>query len=399
VTTLIHSARVVSGGTATPSAWVLFDGGVIAARGVGATEMPAADEIVDAHGQVLTPGFVDIHCHGAGGAAYDEGPDAISVGRDVHLAHGTTSSLISLVAASVDDLALRVSAIADLAARDPRILGVHLEGPFLDVGHKGAHRAELLRAPDAASVDRLLEAGRGAIRQITLAPELPGADAAIRRFVDAGVAVALGHTNADHTTAQRAFDAGATLVTHAFNAMRGIHHRAPGPVVAALRDERVVLELIADGVHVDLDLLAVVFAAAPGRVALVTDAMAAAGSSDGCYDLGGLEVIVSDGVARLSGDGAIAGSTLTQDAALRRVVAAGVTLETAIDALTATPARIIGRADLGHLDVGSRADAVLLDAELRVQQVWAGGVRAAQGREKDGEAVASPMQRPHPPGA
>lgn len=397
MSTLIHSARVVSDGTTTPDAWVLFDGGIIAARGVGATEMPAADQIVDAHGQVLAPGFVDIHCHGAGGAAYDEGPDAIAAGRDVHLAHGTTSSLISLVTASVDDLTRRVSAVADLAARDPRILGAHLEGPFLDVGHKGAHRGELLRAPDAASVDRLLEAGRGAIRQITLAPELPGADAAIRRFVDAGVTVAVGHTDADHAVTQRAFDAGATLVTHAFNAMRGIHHRTPGPVVAALRDERVVLELIADGVHVDLDLIAVVFAAAPGRVALVTDAMAAAGSSDGCYDLGGLEVTVSDGVARLSGDGAIAGSTLTQDSALRRVVGAGVPLETAIEALTAIPARAIGRADLGHLDVGSPADAVLLDAELRVSQVWAGGILTA--REKDGEAVASPMPRPHPPGA
>jgi N-acetylglucosamine-6-phosphate deacetylase len=135
VSTLIHSARVVSDGTTTPDAWVLFDGGVITARGLGATEMPAADQIVDAHGQVLAPGFVDIHCHGAGGAAYDEGPDAIAAGRDVHLAHGTTSSLISLVTASVDDLARRVSAVADLAARDPRILGAHLEGPFLDVGH------------------------------------------------------------------------------------------------------------------------------------------------------------------------------------------------------------------------------------------------------------------------
>jgi len=375
MSTLVHSVRVLGAGShdsTAPDAWALFDGGRVAALGIGG-QRPAADEVVDGTGGFLAPGFVDIHGHGGGGASYDDGPESVRIGRELHGAHGTTRAVLSLVTASVDDLAARAAMVADLCEADDTILGSHLEGPFLDVGHKGAHTESLLRAPDAASVDRLLEAGRGTIRQVTLAPELPGADDAIARFVAAGVAVAVGHTDADADVARRAFDAGATLLTHAFNAMRGIHHRSPGPVIAAMRDPRVTLEVIADGVHVDLDLIATLFAAAGDRIALVTDAMAAAGAHDGCYDLGGLAVRVEDGVARLEQGGAIAGSTLTQDEAVRRAVHAGVPVETAVAAATRVPARAIGRDDLGRLDVGATADAVLLDAELQVRRVWTAG--------------------------
>lgn len=372
MSTLVHSVRLVDDGRVTEDAWILFDGGRVAARGAGGAR-PDADEHVDGGNGCLTPGFVDIHGHGGGGASYDDGPDAIRAARALHLSHGTTRAVVSLVTAPLDDLVSRAAMVADLVEQDDTILGSHLEGPFLDPGHKGAHTAALLRAPDAASISRLLEAGRGTIRQLTLAPELPGAMDAIARLAGAGVAVAIGHTDADAAVARRAFDAGATVLTHAFNAMRGIHHRAPGPVVAALRDARVTVELIADGVHVDLDVVATAFAAAGDRIALVTDAMAAAGSTDGRYELGGLAVTVEGGIARLAEDGAIAGSTLTQDEALRRVVAAGVGLGAAVMALTATPARAVGRPDLGHLGIGAVADAVLLDDELRVRQVWVGG--------------------------
>ncbi|KQZ83044.1 N-acetylglucosamine-6-phosphate deacetylase [Microbacterium sp. Root166] len=372
MSTLVHSVRLVDDGRITDDAWVLFDGGRVAARGTGA-ERPDADEIVDGGDGCLTPGFIDIHGHGGAGASYDDGPAAIAQGRALHRSHGTTRAVISLVTASIEDLAARAAMVADIAEADPTILGSHLEGPFLDPGHKGAHTESLLRAPDAAAVTALLAAGRGTIRQITLAPELPGAHEAIASLVAEGVAVAIGHTDADAPAAQRAIEAGATILTHAFNAMPGIHHRSPGPVVAALRDDRVTLELIADGVHVDLQLIAVAFAAAPGRIALVTDAMAAAGAGDGRYELGGLEVTVEAGVARLAGGGSIAGSTLTQDDALRRVVAAGVPLAQAVHAVTAAPARAIGRADLGSLGIGAIADAVLLDAALEVQRVWIAG--------------------------
>lgn len=375
--TVIHSARLVDDGEVTDDAWVAFADGVVLRAGTGDEwrALPAGDAI-DAAGAYLTPGFVDIHGHGGGGGTYEHGLDAIAAARAVHLARGTTRAVLSLVTASIDDLAAQVGMIADLSERDATILGSHLEGPFLDPGHKGAHTESLLRAPDEAAVARLVEAGRGTVRQVTLAPELPGGLAATAQFVAAGVAVAVGHTNATEAEASAAFDAGATLLTHAFNAMPGIHHRAPGPVVAAMRDERVTLELIADGIHVHPDVIALAFAGAPGRIALITDAMGAAGEPDGAYELGGLAVTVTDGVARLDEGGAIAGSTATQDAALRLVVAGGLPLADAVAALTSVPARAIGLAGrYGSLRPGAAADAVLLDDALQVAGVWVDGAR------------------------
>ena len=377
MTTVIHSARLVDDGEVTDDAWVAFADGVVLHAGTGDEwrALPAGDAI-DATGAYLTPGFVDIHGHGGGGGTYEHGLDAIAAARAVHLARGTTRAVLSLVTASIDDLAAQVGMIADLSERDATILGTHLEGPFLDPGHKGAHTESLLRAPDEAAVARLVEAGRGTVRQVTLAPELPGGLAATAQFVAAGVAVAVGHTNATEAEASAAFDAGATLLTHAFNAMPGIHHRAPGPVVAAMRDERVTLELIADGIHVHPDVIALAFAGAPGRIALITDAMGAAGEPDGAYELGGLAVTVTDGVARLDEGGAIAGSTATQDAALRLVVAGGLPLADAVAALTSVPARAIGLAGrYGSLRPGAAADAVLLDDALQVAGVWVDGAR------------------------
>ena len=377
MTTVIHSVRLVDDGRVTPDAWVAFADGVVLRTGTGDEwrALPAGDAI-DAAGAYLTPGFVDIHGHGGAGASFDDGVEAIRTARALHRAHGTTRAVLSLVTASIDDLEERVAIVADLAERDATILGSHLEGPFLDVAHKGAHTEGLLRAPDASSVARLIDAGRGTVRQVTLAPELPGGLEATAQFVAGGIAVAVGHTDATAAQASAAFDAGATLLTHAFNAMPGIHHRAPGPVLAAMRDERVTLELIADGVHVHPDVIALAFAGAPGRIALITDAMAAAGAPDGHYELGGLPVTVSAGTARLDANGAIAGSTLTQDAALRLVVAGGLPLPDAVAALTAVPAHAVGVAGrFGSLHPGAAADAVLLDAELAVVAVWVDGAR------------------------
>lgn len=380
MTTVIHSVRLIDGGTVTEDGWVAFQDGVVLRTGTGdewrALAPGDTGVAFDGEGAFLAPGFVDIHGHGGGGAAFDDGADAIRTARALHRAHGTTRAVLSLVTASVDDLADRVAVIAELAEADPTILGSHLEGPFLDPGHKGAHTESLLRAPDAAAIARLVDAGRGTVRQVTLAPELPGGLDAVSQFVAAGVAVAVGHTDATEDDAFAAFDAGATILTHAFNAMPGIHHRAPGPVVAALRDHRVTLEIIADGVHVHPDVVALAFAQAPGRIALITDAMAAAGAADGHYELGGLAVTVTDGTARLDADGAIAGSTLTQDAALREAVAAGIPLAAAVGALTAVPARAVGVDDrFGSFAVGRAADAVLLDDALTVRAVWVDGIR------------------------
>ncbi|MDQ1131293.1 N-acetylglucosamine-6-phosphate deacetylase [Microbacterium sp. SORGH_AS_0888] len=405
---LVHGVRLVSDGDESPDAWVLLRDGVVAARGTGegwrahagrtepsvpphrdagAADAPPHDpdapphgpdagappEVVDAvavagRGAVLTPGFVDLHTHGGGGFAHEDGAAAIRGARAFHRAHGTTRAVISLVTAPVEVLAARVREVAALTGGD--VLGSHLEGPFLDPGHRGAHDPALLRTPEAGALETLLAAGEGTVRQVTLAPELPGGLDAVRRVVAAGAVAAVGHTAAGWEATSAAFDAGARLLTHAFNAMPPLHHRLPGPVGAALARPDVVLEAIADGVHLHPAVVRMLMDAAPGRIALVTDAMAAAGAPDGAYRLGSLDVLVEGGVARLAGRDTIAGSTLTQDAALRLAVAAGTTLPQAVAAVTSTPASVLGRPDLGSLRVGAAGDAVLLTPSLEVVRVW-----------------------------
>jgi len=371
-TTLLEGARRIDA-DGVVDGWVLLDGDTVAATGTG--RPPRADEVVDVAGRWLAPGFVDLHVHGGGGHAVEDGPASAAAALAAHRSHGTTRSLVSLVSAPLEVLEEQLAGVAALAAQDPCVLGAHLEGPFLAPSRRGAHDARALREPSPAAVRRLLDASAGALRQVTLAPELPGALDAVEALVDAGVTVAVGHTAADLALAGRAFDAGARLLTHAFNAMPGIHHRDPGPVVAALADERVVLEVVLDGHHVHPAVAGLLFAAAPGRVALVSDAMAAAGSGDGRYRLGGLDVAVRDGVAVVEGTTTIAGSTLTLDAALRTAVTVvGLDPVAAVTALTATPARALGlEARLGRLAPGFAADAVVLDEDWTVQAVWADG--------------------------
>lgn len=373
--TLVRSARVVDAAGSTTDGWVLVVGDRIHAVGSG-TEVPAAssvDEVVDLGDAVLTPGFIDLHGHGGGGAAHED--DSFASALAVHRAHGTTRSVLSLVANPVPALAASLAHVRAVMADDPLVLGVHLEGPFLSPHNKGAHNASFLVDPSPDAVSALLDAGAGVLRQVTIAPELPGALAAVERFVAAGVTVAVGHTVCSYDQARAAFDAGATLLTHAFNAMPGIHHRAPGPIPAAVADDRVTLELILDGVHVHPSVASLLLEAAPGRVALITDAMGAAGAADGSYTLGSLAVTVSDGVALVAGTDTIAGSTLTQDAALRNAVTlAGLPLHEAVAALTTVPATVLGLgARLGRLAPGYAADLVALSPDLEVRRVWGAG--------------------------
>jgi N-acetylglucosamine-6-phosphate deacetylase len=331
---------------------------------------------VDVGGAWLTPGFIDLHSHGGGGFSYTDGFEGVLGGLAVHRAHGTTRSVISLVSNPIAALEASLAAIADVCASDPLVLGSHLEGPYLSPDRAGAHDPGSLRDPQPAELDRLLDAARGTLRQLTIAPELPNAFELIQILVENEVVVAVGHTDADYDLAKRAFDLGARLLTHAFNAMPGIGHRAPGPVVAALGDERITLELILDGEHVHPDVAALAFASAPSRIALVTDAMAGAGASDGAYQLGSLEVEVSGGVAHLAGTNSLAGSTLTQDRALSLAIERlGLAPAEAIAAITLTPARVLGLDHLhGLLAPGFRADAVQLDTHWRVEHVWANGL-------------------------
>ena len=376
---LVHSARKVDADGLVDDFWFRSEGGTIAETGTGTGWHAAARQSgyvpIDAHGHWLTPGFIDLHCHGGGGHPYDDGIDEMRAALATHRAHGTTRSLISHVANPLASLRESLGIVAELTASDPLVLGSHLEGPFLAPERRGAHDARFLREPEPGVVEELLGAARGTLRTATIAPELPNALESIGVLTEAGVVVGVGHTAADYTQAARAFEVGARLLTHAFNAMAGIHHRAPGPVMAAIENRDVTLELILDGLHVHPPVAGLLFREAPGRVALVTDAMAAAGATDGDYRLGDLNVTVHDGLAVLSGTHTIAGSTLTQDAALRNAVTlVGVDPVEAVAALTRTPAHVLGEDHrLGRLHTGYVADAVLLDHEWRVRSVIADG--------------------------
>lgn len=377
MSTLLAAAQVVTPARVLAPGWLLVDGDRIA--GIGEGE-PAGPAHVDLQVTTVAPGFVDMHVHGGGGASFDTGSaEAAAVVAATHLAHGTTSMMASLV---TDSHAAMVASVRELShlVVDGLLAGVHLEGPWLSPRRSGAHRPGSLADPDPAAVEGLLEAGDGAVRMVTLAPELPGGIDAVRRIAGAGVVAAIGHTDASYDVAREALDAGARVGTHLFNAMRGLHHRAPGPV-GALLEAPVDVEVIADGVHLHPAVLRTVFAAKPGRCVLVTDAMAAAGADDGGYRLGPMEIEVRDGVARLAGhdgDGPIAGSTLTMDAALRYAVReAGVPLLEAVHAASTAPARALGLTGTGALEVGARADLVALDDDLRVTRVMRAGAWVA----------------------
>ncbi len=372
---LIEGAIVVDEGAEQADGWVLFEHGRVAARGRGKPPtVPAGTRRVDGRDRILTPGLVDIHAHGALGATYDDADeDAVDDAVRFHLQHGVTAQMLSLVSAPLPQLIARLHALRAVVRRRDEVLGVHLEGPWLSPGHRGAHALEHLAEPGPKDVDRLLAAADGVLRMITIAPELPGAPEAIARLSRAGVIVAVGHTSADHDVARAAFAAGATVLTHGFNGMLGWHHRTPGPVAAAAAGGAII-EAIADGAHLHPATLRLLQAVAPHRIALVSDATAATGCADGAFQLGGLTVDVVRGVARLRHGGSIAGSTIALDTALRFAVReAGWPLPIAVAAATEVPAAAVGRPDLGSLRPGSRADAVLFDRLLRVRAVWSAG--------------------------
>lgn len=388
--TVIAAGAVVLDGQVRRPGWLRTTGPDIADSGPGSPPGPADLELPEA---LIVPGFVDMHCHGGAGGSYPPDPAAPATGIDTdtvgtvaafHRRHGTTSTLASLVTAAPDVLLDAVRTLAE-ATRAGVIAGIHLEGPWLSTARCGAHDPHQLRHPDPVEIDALLTVGGGAIRMVTLAPELPGALDAVRRFVDAGVVVAVGHTDASYEQTRAAIEAGASVATHLFNAMRPVHQREPGPAVALLEDPRVTVELIADGVHVHPALIRqVIDAAGPHRVALVTDAMAAAGCADGRYRLGRQDVEVIAGVARLSGTSTIAGSTATMDQLFRAAIEHSrlgfdAAVAAAVQLTATTPARAVRLGDVGSLRAGCRADLVVLNRSLQVTDVMANGRWQAAG--------------------
>ncbi|BBY90683.1 N-acetylglucosamine-6-phosphate deacetylase [Mycobacterium gallinarum] len=365
---LLTADTLLTGRELLRPGWIDVSDARVGAVGAGTPPRPADRDL----GAVtVVPGFVDTHVHGGGGTNFSAALRTdTATAVDFHRRHGTTTLVASLVTAGPDDLLRQVTGLA-ADVRDGLLDGIHLEGPWLSTVRCGAHQPALMRDPDPEEIDRVLKAAAGTIRMITIAPEREGARAAIERIVDAGVVAAVGHTDATYDQTRAAIEAGATVATHLFNAMRPINTREAGPVIALLEDPRVTVELITDGVHVDPALYRhVSHSAGPDRVSLITDAISAAGMSDGAYQLGPLEVDVVDGVARVSGTPTIAGSTATMDHQFRFAVQhSGLgrdeALMAAVRQASINPTRALGLPDSG-LVARASADLVVLDADLMV---------------------------------
>ena len=319
---------------------------------------------------IAVPGFVDLQVNGFGGVDFLEA-DAEGYRRagEALLETGVTGYLPTLITTPEDELVAAMREIP-IVAEGPRILGIHLEGPFLSQRRLGTHPASARRDPDLGLLERLLAAGP--VRMMTLAPELPGSDGLIEELHARGVTVSCGHSDATSEQANAAFDNGIRTVTHLFNAMRPFEHREPGIAGAALARDDVIVQIINDGVHLAPDTVRLVWHAAAGRVALVTDAMAGAGVPDGPYSLGSLEVVVRDGAVR-GPNGVLAGSVLTMIDAVRNLHALGVGLADAVGAATSVPAAVLGLPTIGRLDVDLPADILVLNDGLEIESVFVGG--------------------------
>lgn len=374
-------ARVVTPREIHDPGWVAVSEGRIVSVGRGAAPAHVRGDRIDLGGCYLLPGFIDLHMHGGAGAQVTTtDPDELLRAVEFHRAHGTTRTLVSLVSDQLDFMVSCVESITEVvrgSSAAGTVAGIHLEGPFLDIEKRGCHHSDHVIPPSTPGMRRLLAAGDGLVRVVTLAPELPGADELVHEVLAAGAIPAVGHTRATYEQATAAFDSGARIATHLFNAMPSLHHREPGAAGAALAHDGVVCELISDGLHLHDALVRIaVNTTGPERIALVTDATPAAGMVDGQFRLGPVTVVAGDGGVRLT-DGTLAGSTLTMDAAVRNTVRQShLSIGQAAIAAAATPARLLGIFDrTGSIEAGKDADLVVLDPRLEVRAVYVGGAR------------------------
>jgi len=360
--TLVHP----DSGTLARGDLAVEDGRIVPPRGDAGT-------VIDTRGLYVAPGFIDLQVNGGVGHNFeDASPAGIARIADFYVSRGTTGLLPTTVTAPIARIREAIERVR--LASHPAILGMHIEGPFISSERKGAHNPEYILPPSRERFDELVAGYAGFIKVVTLAPELPGADELLAGILSIGAIPSLGHSDATYEQALAAIGRGVRLFTHTFNAMREFHHRAPGAVGAAL-DSDAYVELICDGVHVHpAGVRLVAKAKGYNRICLVTDAVSAAGLSDGTYTLGGLPVSVRDGVARLP-DGTLAGSTLTMDQAVKNFMEfTGCSLPEAVRCATLNPARLLGIDDRkGSLEVGKDADLVIFDEDFNVHYTILGG--------------------------
>jgi N-acetylglucosamine-6-phosphate deacetylase len=376
---LISAPRLITAAAGSPilaPGYVAMAGGVVTAVGQGAP--PRTPDVALPDG-VLLPGFVDLQVNGYFGEEFlTSGADGWARVTTRLPQTGTTAFLPTFVTAPPGVLTAGLRAASALIPALPagaRVLGVHVEGPFISPAWKGAHNEAWITEPTAGAVAELLDAGRGVLRLVTLAPERRGGMAAVAALAEAGVLVSVGHSGATARQVAEAADHGARMVTHLFNAQRPMHHREPGVVGQALTDQRFTSGLIADMHHVSPQVCVLAFHAAPGRICAVTDAAACAGMPPGSYKLGGepIELPPGEGEPPVRVDGTLAGSGLRMDAAVANLVAAGIGLAEAVWAATRVPADLIGRPDLGRIAPGAAADLAWLGDSMRTRATWIGG--------------------------
>lgn len=377
----IDGGYIVCGASSpVPSRLVIDEGKIIALGSRDAVAIPSGTEIIDAFGRRVLAGFIDIHCHGGGGASFmDATPEAFATICRHAAKHGITRLLATVDSAPMDVMTHAVEELAryESVPDGARLAGIHVEGPYLAGSRAGAQPGDHFRLPVIDEIGRLFDASQGKLKQMTIAPELPGAMAIIEHLGEIGVMASLGHSNADYTTALRAVAHGATLSTHVFSSMPPLHHRELSVTTVALTDDRVVAELITDGVHVHPAMVRMlVRCKQPWRVALVSNAIFAAGLPDGIYEKDGRNIVVRRGLAQI-GDlgGPLAGGTVGMDRAFANLLQyADITLHEASMMASVVPARVLRiEQTAGRIAVRSDADLVLLDHDGTAWMTIVGG--------------------------
>lgn len=360
---IIYAKSAVISGALRENIWLEVEYGHIISINYG--KPPRVDNEVDG---ILIPGFVDIHCHGGGGFYFsDLNSLGIEQAINTHLSRGTTTLFASLVTAPLDVMKAQIRRLVPFV-EEKRLGGIHLEGPYLAPTRCGAHDPKLLREPKVEELSELLDVGQGHIKMVTIAPEVKGAIESIRYLVESSVTVAIGHSDADFNVALQGVEAGARVVTHFPNAVSKLDDEGHTLADLAMSESRLTLEMIMDGHHVNDEIARRIYNANSERIALVTDAMCAAGSNDGHYLIGQLPVTVKNSIARLDSNGALAGSTLTMDVAFFNAQSRmGTTIEQAVAVTSTIPARTLGLHEHGEIAVGMKAD--LLEVNLVTKQV------------------------------
>ena len=376
---LVRAGTVVTPAGLQPETDVRVDDGVITRVDRALSDSNA--EVIDARGLLVAPGFIDVHIHGAGGAMCEAGdPDQIETISRTLVRFGTTGFLATIATLALAPLRAAVEAVATTVGHEPgaRILGIHLEGPYLNPGRAGAQAVAWMRAPSIEEFDALQGLSGGLIKLVTIAPEIDGALPFIREVRARGVVVSAGHSNATEAEMELAVQAGVSHVTHLFNAMRELHHREPGIAGVALTDDRLSVELICDGHHLSEHAVDLALRCKPAqRVVLASDAVGALGLPDGDYEMFGVRCVVANGAVRLRAGGQLAGSCLTLDRAVRNIHGwkARLPLDDLLHMGSWNPARALQLDQWrGSIVVGKEADLVLLDPGLEVVRTLRAGV-------------------------